>query len=719
MKIDRRQFLILSGAAVLEAQQLLKAQPNAPTAQGPVPWHQKLKRVGQINFNERDPIELDVNAWADYWADLKVDAVLVSVTGIVAFYPTDVPFHRKTPFLNNRDFFGDCCNAAKKRGLHVIARMSPDLQWDEATKVHPEWFRRDAAGKFVESDQVPGLFNTCPFTTYFTEHIPAIMREINARYEVDGIFTNAWPPLPADLPVCYCDQCKGKAEPGSAAFFERHNQRTIELWKLYTAIAHEKNPNNIYFGNLGGGTRALIDLHALGEQCFWFNCDNQGRGGDDTPAWACAQQGRAARAIMKGKPITNVTGAWSTGKVKWRNVAKNKPEADLWMAQTTASGMRIWYHWLGGQTGMGEDHRWQAAGRDFFHWMAKYDEHFTYNRSIANLGVVWSQRCNALYKPPAPGATGYSEYVQGLYAALLEGRFFFDFVHEDDLSAENLKKYSALLLPNVALLSDSQCKQLTDYVNDGGSLLATFETGLYEETGKRRNEFALGDLFGLSRAGEIQGPKGNSSYARIEQSHEILSGFSDTHILPGAEYRLPVKMIGSTQPILTVIPAYTAYPPERSYSPTPHTSEPAVVISEKNRSRLIWFPGDIERTAWRSGNTDVSQLLQNSIRWLLRGASPVTVEGDGIAEMFAWETDPGFALHIVNYTNPNLHKGWFRRHYPIGAQKVRMEIPGGTKIARVQLLRAEQDIPFQQSNDHVEFTIPKVVDYEVAALIRE
>ena len=244
------------------------------------------------------------------------------------------------------------------------------------------------------------------------------------------------------------------------------------------------------------------------------------------------------------------------------------------------------------------------------------------NNHIANLGVVFAQRPNSLYAPPAAGAGGYSEYMQGLYYALLEGRFFFDFVHEDDLGPENLKKYSALILPNVALLSDEQCQQLKAYADAGGSLLATFETGLYDRAGKRRSDFGLADLFGISLAAEIQGPDGNSFFARVERQHEILRGLENTNLLPGAEYRVPVKAAG--RPVLTVVPPYPAYPPERAYAPVSHTDEPAVVISEMGRSRRIYFPGDIERTAWRSGNTDVSQLLQNSIRWILHGNSPVS-----------------------------------------------------------------------------------------------
>lgn len=383
----------------------------------------------------------------------------------------------------------------------------------------------------------------------------------------------------------------------------------------------------------------------------------------------------------------------------------------MWMAQTTASGMTPWYHWLGGAP---EDLRWRETGQRFYQWLAANEPHFRNRRSVANLGVVFSQKTNAFYKPPGGGDV--TESLQGLYYALLEGRFFFDFVHEDDLTPDTLKKYKALLLPNVALLSGQQCRQLRDYVSSGGSLFATFETGRYDEDGSRRSVPGLADLFGIESAAGVQGPMGNSFYARIENRHEILDGFENTNVLPGAEYRLPVKASGKL--VLSVIPPYPAYPPEMVYPRTPHTDEPAVVISERGASRMIYFPGDIGRSFWRSSNTDLSRLLQNAIRWILRGVSPASVTGEGMAELFAWETEPGFALHILNYNNPNMLHGWLRHNYPIGAQRVRMELPEGVRISRIRSLRAPAELPHKQSGRIVEFTVPKVEDYEVAALLR-
>ena len=687
------------------------AAPLAAAAAARADFPRGIRRVGQLNMTEHDPAALNVEEWTDYWASLKVDAVLVSVTGILAFYQTKVPFHRKGRYLGNRDFFGECCAAAKKRGIHVIARMSPDLNWEDAVAAHPEWFQRDQQGNPLRHTEDPRLFRTCMFSPYMTEYIPAIMREVNSLYDIDGIFTNAWPPLGA-FPTCFCDQCRRLPRAGTADYWDHFNDRVLYLWGLYDGIAKEKKHANFYFANLGGGIRATPNLKQLGDICEWFQCDNQGRGGDETPIWGCALQGRACAAVQKGKMATNVTGAWSTGGVRWRNAAKSPEEAQMWLDETIASGMAPYWHFIGGETGMGEDRRWLEPGRKYFQWTARHDRHWINRRSIADIGVVMGQRTQLFYTPPRGAAT--PQFMDGLYYALLEGRFLFDFVHEDNLTPDNLKRYRALLLPNIALLGDAHCAALRDYAAGGGSLLATFETSMYNERNRRRDDFGLADVFGIHKAGEVKGTAGNAFYARIERPHPVLAGFADTHWIPGAENRLPLAPVEN--PVLTVVPGFVAYPPELAYPDPARTTEPAAVLREQGASRLAYFPGDIERTLWRSGHTDLSRLLQNAIRWVAGPAPSVTVEGDGVIETFAWETEAGVAIHLLNYTNPNMHRGWVRRYYPIGEQKVTVKLPPGKRAKRVELLRAEKDAPFRLDGGRIEFTVPRVVDYEVAGI---
>ena len=705
MEINRREFIVVPAAAMAAGSLFAAASDD-------VPWQRKIRRLGQLNMTEHDPVVLNVEEWADYWASLKIDAVMVSVTGIMAFYQTKVPFHRKGKYLGDRDFFGECCAAAKKRGMHVIARMSPDLNWEDAVQAHPEWFHRDSQGNPIHHREDARLFSTCMFSTYMTDYMPAIMKEINSLYDVDGLFTNAWPPLGA-MPVCHCAVCQRLPEPGTLAYWEKFNQRIVYLWKLYDSIAKEKKASNFYFANLGGGIRSTADLVQLGELCEWFQCDNQGRGGEETPIWGCSLQGRVCNAVQKGKMSTNVTAGWSTGVPRWRNVAKNPQEQQMWFDETLASGMVPYHHIVGGENGMGEDRRWLEPARKYFNWMAKHDVHFVNKRSIANLGVVMGQRTHLFYKPPT-GAL-MRQYMDGMYYALLEGRFLFDFVHEDKMAIEELRKYSALVLPNTALLSDEQCRQLRAYVDAGGSLLATFETSMYTELNQRRADFGLADVFGIRKAGDVVTTSFNGYMARIEKpQHPILHGFANTNWIPGAQNRVPLAPVDG--PVLTVVPGFVGYPPELSYPPQSHTDEPAAVVREKGKSRLIYFPGDIERTMWQTGHTDLARLLQNSIRWVAGANPPVTIVGDGVIETFAWETQAGFAVHVLNYTNPTMHRGWIRDFYPIGAQKVSMDLPKGRSVTRVELLRAETNIPFRVAAGKIEFTIPKILDYEVAAI---
>jgi hypothetical protein len=726
--ITRREFLAVSAASVIVASAgELQAQENGK------PWYEVMRRCGQINFNERDPLTMDVIAWADYWGSLKVDAVLLNGGGIVAFYPTQVPYHHRSEFLGSRDLFGEMTAASKKRGLRVVARMDCNYAYEEALKARPDWFERNRDGSPRKHNESTWLYKTCMFSPYFTEQMPAIYREINGRYPVDGFFTNGWPSTGA-LTICYCESCQkvyrekvGGTPPEQTdamsqlyrKYYDVYMDRVLEVWKLWDQVAKEKKADSVYVGNLGGGIRTVKDVKRLGEVAGWFNADHQGRSGD-TVIWDCAQQGRVAQSVMKGRTITNVTGSYSNSRPTWRHVTKSPAEATLWMAQTTASGMVPWFHWLGGAP---EDDRWREVGRSFFNWLAVNEPHFRNRRSVADLAVLYPQSSIAFYKtgersggPRGGDQFQTSDYLQGLYYALLEGRFLFDFVHQEDLTPETLKKYRALLLPNAAYLSDGQCEQIRRYAASGGSVWATFETSRYNEWGDPRRDFALADLFGASVAGQTIGPFGNS-YMRIEQRHAILKDFEGTALLPGAENRVTIKASDTRPPVLSVVPYYPAFPPEMVFPRTPRTDESAAVLRQQGNSRVAFFSGDIDRTFWRSGNTDLSQLIQNSVRWVLGDArQPVSVAGEGMAEVFAWETEPGYALHVLNYNNPNMTRGFVRRFYAIGPQQVEFDVAAGKKISGVRALRAGRSLSFKQSDRTVRFEIPSVTDYEVIAL---
>src|SRR5690348_17487085 len=127
-EITRREAIsIISAAAV--APHLFGGEQQK--ADRPA-WYAQMQRCGQTNFNERDPIELNIDWWIEYWSSLKIDALLLSAGGIMAFYPTKVAYHHRSQWLGNRDLFGDFAKAGKAANIRVVARLDCNYVYEEA-----------------------------------------------------------------------------------------------------------------------------------------------------------------------------------------------------------------------------------------------------------------------------------------------------------------------------------------------------------------------------------------------------------------------------------------------------------------------------------------------------------------------------------------------------------------------------------------------------------
>lgn len=106
---------------------------------------------------------------------------------------------------------------------------------------------------------------------------------------------------------------------------------------------------------------------------------------------------------------------------------------------------------------------------------------------VALLLTVKPRHASSLWSRMQEGAENFLE-------ALLDGHQQFDIL----VAPERLDRYQLVILPDQAALSDDEAEQIRAYVRAGGRLLATGGSGLWDESGKRRGDFALADVYGVS-----------------------------------------------------------------------------------------------------------------------------------------------------------------------------------------------------------------------------
>lgn len=721
----------------------------------PHPWYQRVRRWGQTNLNEHDPVNYDATFWQDYWRRTRVQGVIVNAGGIVAYYPSQFDLHYRAQFLDGRDLFGEITAAARQDGLAVLARMDSNRATADFYHAHPDWFTVNAEGQ-------PGMagerYIACLNSPYTRQYLPDVLREIVTRYQPDGFTDNSWSG-PGRNWICHCAHCQHKFHtdtghdlPRQADWDDLAYRRWVrwsyacrtEIWDLNNRVTQAAGgPDCLWLGMVNGDPHhshlSFCDLKAIGERAEILMSDQQGR--NQSGFEQNAQSGKLLHGVLGwNKLIPESMAMYVRGEQAFRKASAPPLEAQKWMVSGFAGGISPWWHHVGAEQ---EDRRQFATALPLMAWHAANEDVLYDRQPVASVGVVWSHENIDFYGREQAGRR-VAEPWRGVTLALTKARIPYLPVHADHIARDTAQfALKLLILPDLAVMSDAQCRMVRQFVENGGSLLATGYTSLFDADGCLRSNFGLADLLGVHHAGASSGAEGGATtswevanghnYLRLPPSpagrgaggEGLFATFPDTAILPFGGTLQHVTALPGTQTIATYVPAFPIYPPEISWMRQPTSDLPAIVVQEHPAGgRIAYFAADIDRCYGRRGLPDHGQLLINAIHWAAQSDFPVKVEGPGFIDCHLYRQEGRLILHLVNLSGCNV-PGYLEEHLPVGPLKIAINFMGRgkTRMDADQMLVQNatcrvsgETLPLNVADGWAHFELQSLVDHELIVL---
>ena len=632
-------------------------------------------------------------------------------------------FRSKLASRENADFLRAYLPEAKKRGIRVMIYFNVHWYTREFGDQHPDWLQIREGGKHVDNVYITGT-DFC-VNSPWREWVFQVLRDL-AAYPIDGIFFDG----PIFFPdTCYCRHCAAKyrrlhgaelpskkvrSGAGARDLLNFQANSLADFLRDSRKVLDGRNPPIALYMNGGerGGNWATARLNrVLVEEQHLLGSEGGFIGHDllRMPVWKPGVTARLLETQSAGKPRVIFS---ATQHKPWTFSILPRTELRLLYAGTVANGANVWFGMWPSEFELPE----MSAITEMNQFLQRNAAYFRGTRSEAEVALVWSDTTANHYQGADAQRLELDRVAGGTEAGNLNGEFAgfaealvrshipFDVIDDVALEREDLSRYRAIVLPNVACMSDAVADRVRRYVHEGGGVIATFETSRYDDTGIRRNDFALAPVMGASAAGSLVGPKRWDFMKGA--GGPLLEGLV-REFIPSPAYHLPVKARDGATPVLRF-----TKPLRGSYDGVPVVSDdPALLVHEYGKGRAIYFAGDLGNAMNSFRLPESLRLIRNAVTML---APPsVTLENaPASVEVVLRSQTNRRLLHLINFTGEMIRP--MERVIPL--RDVRVTLSDGGGVTRVRTLIGGKELDHRKAGSTLVFTLPVVEEYEVVVI---
>jgi hypothetical protein len=626
----------------------LVAQPRSAADAGgfdPKRWWLQDYRIVQTNLREID-IREDPRTIARAIKDFGGNVIVSNIGGIVAFYPTKLPYQRRNPYMKG-DFVKAMIAAAHDEGIAYIGRFDLSKAMKPVYDAHPDWFMLNRDGTPRE---FAGTYQACPNGGWAQDYGLQLLTEGLTRYKPDGIFFNmtGYPRTDyanVDHGICVCNNCRrvfremyGKDLPAKEGFADPNWGDYLEFQARTSEALRQRISAHISRLAPGVPITQHDSVEQVGRGEVQRRVDRTG------PEWAyqSGEQCRSALARSPGKPWSST----STAHIDypWRQVTESAAYHENRFAQQMGVGAKLDLYLMGTLADQDDPSYLPPVSR-LFKWRAANGDSYAGMAESARVAIYQSGASGRLI-----GTTPYSKYqtgeLRGIYSALVDARIPFQFVSDARVADGTVKlrdMFDVVIAPNAMMFSDAETAALDRFVSNGGLLIATGMSAACDEHGATRREVSLAS-FPLAR---FAAPQRISGWT-LDPDKSVLK-VTGRVPLDGVYFGGPAR--AETDTLMRFAPDQRFGPPEFSYAipgAVPR-SDPGVSVRRHGKGQTVHIPWFIGWHYYRDGLPVHQQLIAALIaryapaqRFVLAGAGPVEL-------MMMSRPDGASLLTVVNY----------------------------------------------------------------------
>jgi hypothetical protein len=294
-------------------------------------------------------------------------------------------------------------------------------------------------------------------------------------------------------------------------------------------------------------------------------------------------------------------------------------------------------------------------------------------------------------------------HVFGAFRAALEEHLPVALINDWDLNTKELAKHRVLVLPNAAALSDAQVAAVRQYVHDGGGLVMTGETSLFDELGRPRHDFALADLAGVSYQGRPKAPekrpaldpefaisvgddywKQRVGVAKLTWTdHPLVRDDRLAKLVPTKAVTFRGPMVWVSEPKEADAVAWRMTPDGWDKSPLP-----GAVCRRVGKGKVVYLASAVDAALWSYAYPYQRRLLARAMEWAASAPPSLSVTAPMCVQASYWtQSDKAgrrVVVHLFNNVNTTGGHGLPAAEVPLREETV--------PIAGIRV-RFERDAP--------------------------